>query len=197
MKYLRLPVLATLLLLAACGDKSPTNINESLASGTLSFAYTGGGGGSYNATGALAPTANDATLSATTWAAGWKDNSDGSTWFMSNVARAGGLSDLAFVIIKQQTAGSADIDPNCQPTSTVMCNGVGTIIGSSATGSWSFICSLTSGTITIASISSTNATGSFSGAGTCLDGATIGSTPFVVTNGSFSVPLMANPPTGF
>lgn len=196
MKYSRIPVIATLSLLAACGSdsKSPTDINNGNVSGTASFTYTGGGGGSYSATGAIASSAIQTTPFATTWATGWKDNSDNSTNIAANIPRTGGLADFLVITINSQTTGAATIDPNCSPTNTTSCNEVVFVIGMNASGeTFSYGCLLESGTITILSISSTNATGSFAGSGTCFD-ASQATSAFTVTNGSFNVPLLTNIP---
>jgi len=194
MKYRRVPLIATLTLLVACGDKSPTDVNAAV-SGTVSFDYTGAAGGPFTATGGISslstPTANT-----TPWATGWNDASDNSTNIVANIPRTGGLTDFAVIIINSRTTGVSDIAPTCAPTTTTACNIVGLFMGAGANGSSpSTICFLDSGTITISSISSTNATGSFLGSGTCISSANPGvPTVFTVTNGSFNVPLQAIAP---
>lgn len=200
-KYSCVLVIATLSLLAAsCGDKSPTDPIDGDVSGTVSFTYAGGvgGGGSYSAIGAIGSSVSATTAHTATWAAGWKDNSDNSTNVLANMPRTDGLSDVPAITINRQTAGAATINPNCIPTSTTSCNDVFFFIGADATGSsFTYLCTLTSGAITILSISSIKVTGTFSGAGSCLHASSGTTSAFAVTSGSFDVPLLANIPVGF
>lgn len=191
MRKTRFVVIAALSLIAACGDKDPTGVNAGV-SGTVSFNYTGGGGGTFNATGSILSTATSSMAHTTNWGAGWKDNSDNSTVVEGNQATSGGLANTAAIIIDRQTAGTSTIDPNC---SANVCTDVVFLIGSNATGStFSFLCVLETGTVTIASISNANATGTFSGSGSCVASGGQTST-FAVSNGSFNVPLLQNIPT--
>lgn len=187
-------LVACLSLLAACGSDSTAPAVG--VSGTVTFTYTGAGGGSYSATGSLLSTANQATAQTTTWSTGWKDNTDNSTNVFSNVPTTAALSNYIGIIISGQTSGAAPIVPTCQTTTTTSCTSVVFFTGFNANaGTWTYLCVLESGTVTIASISATNATGSFSGTGTCLSSALTASA-FTITNGSFNVPLLANIPTG-
>lgn len=194
MKYRRVPIIATLSLLVACGDKSPTDVNAGIVSGTVSFTYTGAAGGSFSATGGIASIAT-AAAHATTWATGWNDNSLGTTNIVANVPRAGGLADFAVIIINSLTTGPNTIDAMCS-SDTPSCNMVILAMGATSAGSMpSTECLLESGTITVSAISSTNATGSFSGVGFCFSLSNPSVTSdFVVTNGSFNVPLQAIAP---
>ena len=195
MSHRRLAVLASLSVLMACGSDSGTNPITAVTSGSVSFSYTGGGGGSYNASGGISSATLAATPFTTTWAAGYKDATDNSTNIASNIPRTGTTSDLVVITIKGQTASTGTIAVGCVPTSTVACNSVSLLIGQSSSGAtFSNICSLESGSITLASISSTNATGSFSGSGTCVSSAGATSA-WVVLNGAFNVPLLPNVPS--
>ena len=197
MKLGRILVTATLSLLAACSSDSPTEVPTGNASGTVSFTYSGGGTGSYSATGAISSSANTTTGRTTTWAAGYKVSSTNSTNVMANMARAGGISDMVIIILNRQTTGTGTINTTCQPTASATCNVLAFVIGASGSGSteaFAFNCVLVSGTITVASISSSNAAGSFSGSGMCVNGTTFASSTFSVTNGSFNVPLLTNVP---
>ena len=188
----RVPIVAAIALLLACGGSDSTG--PIATSSGISFTYTGAGNGTFSTSGTISATALATAPYATAWATGWRDPADNSTNVVANIPRAGGTSDLAVVAIKGQTTGTVSIDPNCVATDTTTCNDVFLAIGQSSNGaSFTFICSLTSGTITVSSISSTNATGSFSGSGTCFTFTGVTSS-FVVTNGSFNVPLLANPP---
>jgi len=191
--YKRIAVVASFALLAACGSDTLTDVIT--ASGSLSFNYTGGGGGSYSATGAITSAALASTPYATTWAMGFKDATDNSTNVAANVPKTGTTSDVAAISVKGQATGTFSIDVNCITTSTSTCNDVLFLIGQNSTGpTFSSICSLITGSITISALSSTNATGTFSGSGTCTT-ATGTTTAWVVTNGSFNVPLLVNVPS--
>ena len=195
MRYKRLAVLASLTVLVACGSDGGTNPVGAATSGTLSFNYTGGGGGTYNATGGISSVALASTPFTTTWAAGYKDPADNSTNIASNIPRTSTTSDLVVIALKGQAASTGTISPSCTPSTTVACNSVSLLIGQSSSGAtFGNICTLTSGTVTLASISSTNATGSFSGSGTCVTAAG-GSSAWVVINGAFNVPLLPNVPS--
>ena len=187
-------MLAALSLLAACGSDGPTSVNGAI-SGSVAFTYTGGGGGSYNATGSIASSASDATARATTWSAGYTDATDNSTNIVSNLATSATLSNMAVIVINRRTVGSSTINTTCQPTTTTTCSFLALIIGQNASGStFAFSCTLDAGTVAIASISATKVTGTFSGTGTCINGTTFASTTFVVTNGTFDVPLLTDVP---
>ena len=195
MSYKRIAVVASIALLAACGSDSATNAINGVISGSLSFNYTGGGGGAYSATGAITSTALASTPYATSWAMGFKDTTDNSTNIVANVPKTGTTSDLTVISVKGQATGTFNIDVNCVNTSTSTCNDVNLIIGQNASGqTFGNLCMLTSGSITISALSSTNATGTFSGSGTCATSAGT-TTAWVVTNGAFNVPLLANVPS--
>ena len=196
MQNSRILLAATIALLAAC-SKDSTSPGGGV-SGSLSFTYTGGGGGSYSASGSLTAAASASTQQTTPWAVGWKDSRDNSFDVGANVPTTGGLSNVAAVTTNGQTAGTYTINPNCSSTTTVSCTGVFLLVGTSATNgsdSFQFVCSLTSGSVVVSTLSST-ATGTFSGTGTCFT-ATGGSSAFAVTNGSFNVGVLSSVPTGF
>jgi hypothetical protein len=186
---------AALTFFVACGGDGtgPIDFNYG-TSGGISFTYSGAGGGIFSAKGVFTATALATVPYATTWATGWKDPSDNSTTIVANLSRPGGISDLAVIAIKGQTTGTVTIDPNCITTDTVTCNEVSFRVGHSSNGtSFAYVCSLTSGAITVLSISSTNATGTFSGAGSCFTSNGT-SSAFAVTHGLFDVPLLASVP---
>ena len=195
MSYKRIAVVACLALLSSCGSSSATDVINSAISGSLSFNYTGGGGGSYSATGAITSAALASNPYTTTWAAGFKNASNNSTIIAANIPKTGTTSDYAGINVRGQSTGTVNIDPNCVVTGASTCSAVILIVGKGAsTATFSNTCLLTSGSITIASLSSTNATGTFSGSGTCSTPTGNGSA-WVVTNGSFNVPLLASVPS--
>jgi hypothetical protein len=192
-KHNRIAFVAAFSLLAACGD-SATNVIDGAITGSLSFNYTGGGGGTYSATGAITSAALASSPFTTTWAAGFKDASDNSTNIAANIPRSSTTSDFVGITVKAQTTGTFNIDVNCVQTGTSTCNDVVFFTAQTGGGqTFSNSCSLTSGSITVSTLSSTSAVGSFSGAGICFTGTGAPST-WTVTNGTFSVPLLANVP---
>ena len=195
MSHKRLAILASLSVLMACGSDSVTSPIDAATSGSLSFSYTGGGGGTYTATGGISSATLASAPYATTWAAGYKDATTNSTNIAANIVRTSTTSDVVIITIKGQTASTGSIVVDCTPTSTSACNSVTLLVGKTSSGTtFGNICSLTSGTITIASLSSLNANGSFSGSGTCVT-STGGTSAWVVINGLFNVPLLPNVPS--
>lgn len=194
MKFRHVPVVAALFTLVGCGGDSPTGINNGTVSGTTSFTYTGAGGGTFSATGAISSAALMTSPYSTLWSTGWKDNADNSTNVLANIPRAGGRADFVVVTINRQSVGSGSIDFSCTANASTTCNALDFVIGVTANGEdFTNICSLESGTITISSTSSTSAAGSFSGSGSCISSTNV-MTGFTVTNGSFSVPLFPSVP---
>jgi len=191
----RIAIAAALSLLVACGGDSATNVINGAISGSLSFNYTGGGGGSFSATGGITSAALASSPFTTTWAAGFKEASDNSTNVAANVPRTSTTSDLTAITVKGQSTGTFNIDVNCVATGTSTCNDVVFLTAQAGGGtSFSNACSLTAGSITVSTLSSTSAVGSFSGSGTCSTSTGTVSN-WVVTNGTFNVPLLANVPS--
>lgn len=194
MNYKRMALAATFSMLAACGGDSTTNPIDAAISGSLSFNYSGGGGGTFSATGGITSAAIAANPYTTTWAAGFKNASDNSTNIAGNIARTATTSDLAAITVKGQSTGTFTVDPNCVQSPTSTCNDLILVTGWASGGqTFSSSCLLTAGSITISTLSSTNAVGSFTGSGTCFT-ATGSSSAWVVTNGTFNVPLLAKVP---
>lgn len=195
MSHKRITLIAILSMLAACGGDSTTNPIDVATSGSMSFNYTGGGNGTFSATGGITSAALASSPYTTTWAAGFKEASDNSTTIAANVPRTATTSDISAITVKGQSTGTFTIDPSCVETSTSTCNDVLLITGWASGGqTFSSSCLLSSGSITISTLSSTNAVGTFSGSGTCFT-ATGASSVWVVSNGAFNVPVLANAPS--
>jgi hypothetical protein len=185
-------LVAALGILSACSD-SPT-ANDIGVSGSVSFNYTGAGGGAYNATGAITATASQQTIFTTDWATGFKEDASTSTNVEANVAQAGGVGNLFFLTVGRQTVGSSDIPVTCT-TDNPACTDILFVVGGAQSGNFQFFCRLESGTVTVTAISANNAQGTFAGSGTCVTGgATQTESPFAITSGSFNVPLVVTPP---
>lgn len=191
--------LLALAVTVSCSD-SPSGPNGA-ASGSLSFAYNGGtlvSAGSFSATGGL-PTSQTAQ-NTTSWAAGVRDDQNNNNiGVIGSVPRAASRVDLAMIMFDRSAAGTSTIDAaNCAaetcPAVVFWYN-----LSESQNATGEVLCGLETGTMTLATLSNTRATGSFSGTGSCLslDDFTT-ETTFTVTNGSFDVPILSDVPgTGF
>ena len=183
-------IAAAFLLLISCGGDGPTAI-DGATSGSLSFNYTGAGNGFYSATGAITAAARSGNPYTTTWAAGFEDPSDSSTNIGANIPKSSTTSDLVVIHLAPQSTGTFQIGSSCMASNCVY-NDVTLSTGQSGNDlTVTYLCSLDSGAVTISALSSTNATGTFSGSGTCLT-ASFAVSPWVVTNGTFNVPLVTN-----
>jgi hypothetical protein len=172
MKAHRLLVGALLVAAAGCSDSnSPFGLN-----GSLSFSHTGATTGTFNASGSLLVLDPQAA----TWAAGARDDANQSIGIVANVARTSTTFDDIVIDFPQLTTGTVTV-----------ANGAAVAIafGQTTTGTAQWICGLTSGSVTVSSISGSRVRGSFSGAGTCL-ASTGGPVAFTVSNGDFDVPLL-------
>lgn len=183
----RAAVLAALALaVASCSDSStePTGLT-----GSLSFTYgsTLATGTSYSASGAL-PTSetNQATQE---WAAGFRDDQENQIGVVASRPRTGGQFDLALLSIERVTPGTSTINVN---TCDVDCTDLVVIFNTnqSGTSSQEVYCFLETGSVTVASVSSSRISGTFSGSGTC---GTVQGTEaaFTVSNGSFNAPIIS------
>lgn len=159
--------------------------------GSLSFTFTGGGGGTFTVSGA-APSFSAAPPTGTTWAAGYLQA--GEMFVGGSRPRSAGLVDLALLRVGRTTTGSETIDADCNIDGTAACNGMILFLNFNGNGdTGDFFCGLTSGTITVTSASSGRARGTFSGGGECVAGTGGASSAFTVTNGTFDVALVAPP----
>lgn len=175
--------------LASCGDKSTEPTVG--VSGSLSFNYTGAGAASatsYNASGAI-PANVAVNNGSSAWAAGFIDASTNLTGVWASIPKTANTWDMTFITIDRKTTGSSTINAAC---SAANCTSVEIWFGANNNETnYTYICTLTSGTVTITSISSTNVTGTFSGSGTCVQAGAAGTTAFTVTGGAFNVGVTA------
>jgi hypothetical protein len=160
------------------------------ASGSLSFSYTGAGATSatqYSASGAI-PSNFGVNNGSSSWAAGFTDASNTQTGVYAFVPKGGNTWDETIILINRTTVGSSTIE-NCTAEN---CTEIAVLFGVNQNETnFTYTCTLTSGTVNITAISSTNVTGTFSGSGTCFLAGATGTTPFTVTGGSFNVGLTA------
>jgi hypothetical protein len=169
--------------LAGCSDDpvSPTGS----VSGSLSFNYTGAGATSstaYTASGNV-PANVQTTFGTSSWAAGGVDAAAGETAVIAAVPKTSTTWDITLLTAARTTTGASTINASCTASA---CTTVTVIFGSNQSEtSFTFLCELTTGSVNITAISSTNITGTFNGTGTC-ETPTGASTPFTVTNGTFN-----------
>lgn len=170
----------------SCSDSSGPN-----RLGSMSFTYSGGGGGTFTASG-NAPSFSAPPPTGTTWAGGYIEA--GEMFLGGSRPRTGGLVDVALLRIGRTTTGSESIDANCDIDGIVPCTGMFLFLNFNGDGdTGDFFCALTSGTIVVASVSGSRAQGTFSGAGQCLTGTGGASSQFIVSSGEFDVALVAAP----
>src|SRR5579862_230164 len=183
---MRIPSISAILVMAltACGGS--TGPTTAQLSGSLSFSYAGASSattGNFSASG-TAPSNND-TFGSSSWARA----SDSASDFLAIASVPGAASTWNFVILAASpaTVGSSPISATSCGGSTP-CGGFGFYIGATSTDlvTYTYACFLTSGTITIASINSTRATGSFGGTGLCSTQAGA-SSAVTVASGAFDV----------
>jgi hypothetical protein len=169
----------------SCSESSGPNIL-----GSMTFTYTGGGGGTFSASGD-APSLT-APPTATSWAVGFVG--EGGTEVGASKPRSGGLVDLAVLRFQRQTVGSVNIDANCDIDGDVNCNGMILFLNFNGNGdTGDFFCGLTTGTIALIEAPMGRFKGTFSGTGNCVAGTGGAVTAFTVTNGTFDVALVAPP----
>ena len=172
--------------LAGCSD-DPTSPNTGV-SGSLSFSYTGAGATSatsFSASGA-APSDVNGNAGTNSWAVGGVSAADVQTVIVASVPKTSTTWDQTVIGIDRTTVGTSAIGSSC--TDENSCTGVFVTFGTNQAGTaFTYFCSLTSGSVTISAISSTNVTGTFSGTGTCFTSSSGTPTSFAITNGTFNV----------
>jgi hypothetical protein len=173
--------------LAGCNESTePETVG---ISGSLSFSYTGAGAATatqYSATGAI-PSNFGLSNGTQAWAAGGIDAANNATIVYAFVPKGGNTWDQSFIKIDRTTAGTSTISASCTANN---CTEIGVWFGMNQNGTnYTYICTLTSGTVNISAISATTASGTFSGSGTCAVSGSTTPTSFTITNGSFNVGL--------
>ena len=175
------------LALLGCSDDpvSPTGV-----SGSLAFSYTGAGATSattYSASGTIPLNiGSTSNFGSSAWAAGSVDPTSDFVAIGAAIPKGSATWDITSIGIARKTVGSSSIE-DCD-IDAEECTSVIVIFGQGQNqNSFSQGCVLTTGTVTITAISSSNITGTFSGTGSCLSGTTGAETAFTVTNGTFNV----------
>jgi hypothetical protein len=193
MKLNKVLVLASAIALAGCSDDPPTGPGS--VSGSLSFNYTGAGATSaqtYTASG-TAPANPETDNGTNAWAVGGVSTAENATVVLASRPVSGSTStwDQIFVITNRTSAGTETIDSGCDDEAASNCTGIMLFFGTNASGTTaSYTCFLTTGSVTLSNVSTTNVTGTFSGSGSCFS-ATGATSNITITNGTFNVGLTA------
>jgi hypothetical protein len=168
----RILLVVLLAIAAGCGDG--TGLGG--LSGSLSFSHSGATTGTFSASGSVLTQDPEAG----TWAAGARDDANQMIAIAANIGRPSNTFDDIVIDFPQLTPGSV-----------TMANGAHVVItfGQTQSGTATWFCDLTSGSVVVTSLSDGRARGTFSGTGSCLP-ATGGPVAFTVTNGSFDVPVI-------
>jgi hypothetical protein len=166
---------ALLIVATSCSDST----GPDAFGGSLSFSYSGATSGTFNASGSIL--AEDPLAS--TWAVGTRDEENEILTVAANFARSSNSFDDIVIDLPQLTTGTVTVANGATIVMTFARNASGT------TAAWD--CALTSGSVTVTSLSGTRGRGSFAGTGSCFPptGAPVA---FTVTNGSFDVSLVSS-----
>src|SRR3954468_4840303 len=147
---------AAALVVAGCGgDSTEPTVGTS---GSLSFTFTGAGtngSATYNASGAI-PANPQTSFGNTAWAAGTTETTNEFD-VVASIPRSGTTWDLAVVTVPGQSTGTFTINTaNCTASN---CAGVSYLVGVTQNeAAFTYICSLSSGTITVSTLSTTHST---------------------------------------
>ena len=162
--------------------------------GKASFGYVrGGNSGSYAATGIISAATFTSNRYTTTFAVGLQDTTSAGTSIISNVPSTSSVSDVLTITVNAHSAGTFTIGQGCVAGAST-CTSLVFVLGLNPnTGAFTAACTLSSGVVSVATYSETNATGSFSGSGVCA-GPTGVSADFTISNGTFDVPVIKGGP---
>jgi hypothetical protein len=178
------------MLLAACEKTTEPSGEPSGNAGAISFNFTGGGGGTFSATGV--PPANPVLPGTTNWAAGYQDPVDGVTGG-AGILLEGGTYDFVIFGVQRLSVGTEPVDADCDADAG-NCTGLFFVINGqgSTVASFDNICALLTGSFTITEVTATRVKGTFSGGGECTS-STQTISVFSVSSGSFDLPLIPEP----
>lgn len=179
--------LVSVFLLASCGDDDPFGPGN--LSGSMSFTYTGAGGGTFDVSGTAPAIA--ANIGNASWAAGFRDEGATQLGVFGVRARGGGRYDTMILGISRLTVGSVNVEANCDPDLGEECSGFVFLTNiSEADDEFDFTCVATTGTLSISEISQFRAEGTFTGSGQCLN-PNLQISNFTIVNGTYSVALLS------
>jgi hypothetical protein len=182
MRYMKAGLIA--LLVTACGKDATAPV---LPVEGMTFGYAGALSGTFSANGAYDSTGTKA------WAIAGRLVGAPYLVLAAVLPRNETSHDAIGIIVPRNTVGTATISTICPPEG---CADFLAVFGRHNTVNNEFLqgCHIVSGTVTIATITDTRVTGSFTGSGTCFSNAT-GDTAFTVSNGAFDLPIAPAPTT--
>jgi hypothetical protein len=180
------PLLAGAVFAAGCSDKgSPMDPDEGTI-GSMSYAYEGDITGSFSASGRVPATSPEGK----TWAFAMREGNSGPMLVEASRQLQNNRYDHTLLAIHGSAPGTYAINGDCGEED---CTGVLVFFGMETGDDADFdrMCTLSSGSITVASASNGRARGSFSGEGTCIGfaGDEMMLESFSVRNGQFDTPL--------
>lgn len=186
-------LLACSVALVACGDDNPTTPT---ITGSLSYSYTGAGAANatnFSASGGIPASvgAINGSLGTAAWASGSYDQTANYSVVAASIPKTSSTWDLTVINVTRTTPGTTPISASCDDPETSSCTGVFVFFNFNPNGdSFTHLCSLDNGNVTISAISSTNITGTFSGSGICLT--PLGAiSSFTISSGTFNVGVNA------
>lgn len=175
-----------LALTAACGDESPTE--TTYPSGSLSFSYASENSplsGNFAAVGAISEDADNEN-----WAAAVRQN--GGAVMMGNEV-SGSAESVAIVSLPNAAAGNTPVTEECDTA----CASVSFLLEKTVGGvTRSYMCDMTSGTISVSTLSASRVKGTFSGTGYCSSLEDDNAPTITITNGAFDTPVVLSPIIG-
>lgn len=187
MKNILRPVFVLALALTAACDESPTD-ETTYPSGSLSFTYASDNSplsGTFAAIGAISPDAENDT-----WAAAVRQ--DGGAVMMGNQV-SGSAENVALVSLPNAAVGNTPVTEECDTA----CASVSFILEKTVDGTTrSYMCDMTSGTISVGTLTNSRITGTFSGTGYCSTLEDDNAPTISITNGAFDTPVVLSPIIG-
>jgi hypothetical protein len=182
----KIRLVVCLVVVAGCSDgpTAPQTVGEP---GSLSFAFTGAAGAAtFTASGAV-PSNHTTTLGTSSWAAAEQNDTTQTLAVLASAPRTRQTWDLVSVEFPRLSLGTENINPTC---GGISCAEILVLFSSRIDdGGFQYVCTLDSGSITLAAISATRASGSFSGTGSCFSSVDV-QTPFTIANGTFDVGIL-------
>ncbi|HEX8394270.1 MAG TPA: hypothetical protein VF665_18140 [Longimicrobium sp.] len=176
-------MLAGALSLGACADASTLPQQEDPA-GRLSFSYSSDNSpmtGTFSVEGVHPGPGADGTGTAAA--------KDGNGAYIFAQRQTGQIVDGASVVVPNLTLGDKGVSASCETGCAV----ITVTLTHTATGAAprQYACTITQGTVGVASISDTRIKGSFSGTGSCYSPADPNRPAIAITNGTFEAPFVA------
>jgi hypothetical protein len=187
-----LPLITMAAFAAGCGGDSRSPVDPSApGSGTVSFTYSGTAvSGSFNATGALQSSgANQPQFG--TFAVGWREGSEFGIYGFR--AASNNRGDAFYIDGRPITGpGTFPVREWCDSPSQPCVEIYFDRNIHWTTGALDNECYLTSGSLTVTSLSNSQAQGTFSGQGECFSSTGQLQGSFAIANGSFNVPVITD-----